>query len=246
MGKESVVYGRRVVQEIFNSEIKIEKIYISRNLRKEKVSSIFKYAKEKCINIKELYNSDMDVLCNYGVHQGIAIRISGYKYFKISEIMDNIDNSSNNIVLILDSIQDPRNLGSILRTAEIMGIKNVIIPQKRSCGINSTVWKSSMGSLVYLNICRVNNISNALLKFKTMGFKIVATSLDATSNLCDINYNFPLVLIIGNEEMGISKGLLNLCDIKIKIPMYGNIDSFNVSVAAGIVMYEIRNIQSRY
>ncbi|AID45385.1 RNA methyltransferase, TrmH family, group 3 [Candidatus Arthromitus sp. SFB-mouse-Japan] len=246
MGKESIIYGRRVVQEVLNSKIKVESIYISKNVKKDKILGILEYAKKKCINIKEIYNSDMDVLCDYGVHQGIAIKISEYKYFKINEIIDNIDTNSNDIVLILDSIQDPRNLGSILRTAEIMGIKNVIIPQKRSCGINSTVWKASMGSLAYLNICRINNIINVLSKFKNMGFKIVATSLDSTSSLCDINYNFPLILIIGNEEMGIGEDLLNHCDIKIKIPMYGNIDSFNVSVAAGIIMYEIKNIQSRY
>lgn len=246
MGRKNIIYGRKVVQEVINSDLEISEIYISKNIKQDKVLKILEYAKKKCINIKSIYSNDMNILCNYGVHQGIAVRIPEYKYFKINEIINNVDNESNEIVLILDSIQDPRNLGSILRTAEIMGIKNIIIPQKRSCDVNNTVWKTSMGAVAHLNICRANNIPNVILKFKDIGFKIIATSLNTKINLSDINYKYPIVLIIGNEETGVDKELLTFCDVKVKIPMYGKIDSFNVSVAAGIIMYEIKNIQSRY
>lgn len=247
MGKENIVYGRKVVREVIKRDITIEKAYICKNLKDlSDLEDMICYFNSNKIEIKNISMSDFNILCDGGIHQGIAVKISGYKYFKFNEMLEDVTLNNRKIVLVLDGIQDPRNLGSILRTSEIMGIKDIILPQKRSCNISSVVWKTSMGAVAHLNICRSNNLNNSLNKFKDMGFKIVVTTLDTNKFLSDEMYDYPLILVMGNEQKGVSKDIIDLCDVKVKIPMWGNIDSFNVSVAAGIVMYEIKNIQSRY
>ena len=243
MSKERIICGRRVIKEILKSEISIEEVYVSKKINLDNVKDIIDYANDNNIIVKFFSSYDMDNICNSKVHQGVAVKISDYRYFKFNDFLNLLELEKFPIVLILDSIQDPQNLGAILRSAECMGIKNVIIPQRKSANITDIVWKTSMGALAYLNICRVNNLKNAILKLKEREFKIVATAIDSKENLYESNYNYPLVLIVGNEHSGIQKDFLSLCDIKVRIPMYGNIDSLNVSVATGIVMYEIKNKQ---
>lgn len=243
MGRENVIYGRKVIREVIDSGILINKIYVSEKINKENIKDILDYALNHDIVVKYVKYSDLDILCNNNIHQGIAAKIGEYKYFKFKECLKSAKNEKSPFILILDGIQDPRNLGSILRTSEGMGIKNIIIPQKRSSGITDVVWKSSMGAVGNLNICRTNNIPYIIGELKKNGFEIIATSLDTNKFIEDYDYAYPVALIIGNEEQGVSQELLQLCDIKIKIPMQGKINSFNVSVASGIIMYSIKSIR---
>ncbi len=240
MGKENIVCGKRVIREIFKTKIDVETLYISKNLNKGNIKDILDEVNNRNIKIKYVYSNDMENMCNTKVHQGIAAKISNYKYYKFSELIEELKKEKLPILLILDGIQDPQNLGAIFRSAECMGIKNIIVPQKRSSNITDTVWKSSMGALAHLNICRTNNLVNVVKKLKDEEFKIVATTIDSSRRVYEENYKFPIAIIIGNEHEGVSDELLEYCDIKINIPMYGNITSFNVSVASGIVMYEIK------
>lgn len=245
MGKENIICGRRVIREVLKSKISIDVLYISKKINKDSIIDIILWAKKNNINIKFVYENDIHNICESKVNQGIAAKISNYKYYKFEEILNELKNEESPCVLILDGIQDPRNLGAIFRSAECIGIKNIIVPQKRSVNITDAVWKTSMGAIAHLNICRINNLQHAILKLKEKSFKIVATDVNTEANINDEQYNFPLALIIGNEHEGVSRNLLSQCDIKVKIPMRGNIQSFNVSVAAGIIMYEIKNRQRR-
>lgn len=245
MGKENIVCGKVVIREIIKSGFEIDKLYISKKINTSSVEDIILHAKEKNVDIKFVYENDMKNICDTKVNQGIAIKIRGYKYYKFNECLEELKKEKFPIILILDSIHDPGNLGAILRSAECMGIKNVIIPQKRSVGLTDVVWKSSMGAIAHLNICRVNNLLNVISKLKQESFRVVATDLNSSRNINEYDYKFPLALIIGNEHYGVDEKLINQCDIKIKIPMFGKVQSLNASVASGIVMYEIKNMQRR-
>lgn len=246
MGKGNIIYGRKVIREVINSGVIINKFYINEKINMENIKDILDYAINNGIEVKYVKYSDLDVLCNNNVHQGVIGKIGEYRYFKFKECLKSSKEEKSPFILILDSIQDPRNLGAILRTAEGMGIKNIIIPQKRSSSITDIVWKSSMGAIGNLNICRTNNITHVISELKYNGFKLIATTLSTNKVVEDYNYAFPVALIIGNEEHGVSQGLLELCDIKIKIPMQGKINSFNVSVASGIIMYTIKSIRKEF
>lgn len=243
MGKESVIYGRGVIREVLKSNININTLYIDKNINTESIEDILFRARENDIDIRFVYKNDVYNICKNETNQGIAAKISEYRYLKFDECLRNLESEEFPFVLILDRIQDPRNLGAILRSAECTGIRNIIIPQKRSTNITGVVWKTSMGAVAHLNICRVNNILNVLRRLKRSSFKVVATDIQTSKNVCDVQYDFPLALVIGSEHDGVSDSLLRECDIRIKIPMFGNIVSFNVSVATAIIMYEIRNIQ---
>ena len=240
MSKENIVCGKRVIREILKTKIDIETLYISKNMKQENIKDILDKVKNRSIKIKYVYSNDIENICNTKAHQGIVAKISNYRYYKFQEFINKLKKEKLPILLILDGIQDPQNLGAIFRSAECMGIKNIVVPQKRSSNITDAVWKSSMGALAYLNICRTNNLVNVVKKLKDEKFKIVATTIDAPRKIYEENYKFPIAIIMGNEHKGVSDELLKYCDIKINIPMYGNITSFNVSVASGIVMYEIK------
>lgn len=245
MGKENIVCGKVVIREIVKSKISIDTLYISKRTKINSIEDIISYAKEQGSEIKFVYENDLNNICESKVHQGIAVKIYGYKFYKFSECLDELKKEIFPFVLILDGIQDPGNLGGILRSAECMGIKNVIIPQKRSVNITDAVWKTSMGAVAHLKICRANNLMNVILKLKDENFKIIGSDLNASNGMEEFDYKFPLALIVGNEHEGIDPKLIGMCDIKIKIPMFGNIQSLNASVATGIIMHNIKSFQRR-
>ena len=245
MKRENIVCGRGVVREILKSNINIDVLYVDRKINIRLLDDILYKARENDVDIRFVCKSDIYNMCKNEVNQGVVAKISGYRYLKFNECLENLESEKLPFILILDSIQDPRNLGAILRSAECMGIKNIIIPQKRSVGITNIVWKASMGAVAHLNICRVNNLLNVVQILKDRLFKIVATDIGSSSDIRDMECNFPIALIIGSEHDGISNSLLEECDFRVKIPMFGSIESFNVSVATAIIMYEIRNKQRR-
>lgn len=245
MARENIICGKTVIREVLKSKNEIDTIYVSGKVKEESIKDILDICKLRGVVIKNLHSSNIDTMCETTAHQGVAARLSIYKYYKFEEILENLNKEKNPCVLILDEIQDPQNLGAILRSAEVIGIKNIIIPQKRSVSITDTVWKTSMGALAHLNVCRVNNLANVVKLLKENEFKIVASVLDADENISDVGFDFKTAIIIGNEHTGIKEGLLKECDIKLRIPTVGKIASLNASVAAAIIMYEIKNKQRR-
>ena len=220
------VSGKNVFNEIDLK--KIRKIYLSENFKDEKILEIINKNNLKYIRCN---NHMMDSIQKN--NQGIIIDMDDYDYKDISIIDDDF-------VLILDHLEDPHNFGAIIRTAESIGIKNIIIPKDRSVNVNETVMKTSAGTLNYVNIIRVTNLSNAINKLKEMGFFVYSAEADGI-NYKNVNYSEKRCLVIGSEGNGISNLVRKNCDEIISLPMRGHINSLNASVAAAILIYEMGN-----
>lgn len=226
-----LVYGKNVAFDLLKKNKNIKKIYFQDNFEDEKIISLVKNLK---IPFKYCTKNEMSHLCN-GLHQGIILDIPDYSYSKL----DDLFLSDQDFVVILDHLEDPHNLGAIIRTCEAAGVRYIILPKNRQVLINSTVMKTSVGTLDSVNVVLVNNISQAIRDLKKHNFWIVGTSLDNSQDYRFIDYSGKIALVIGNEGNGISKLVADNCDFLAKIPMYGKTNSLNASVAAGIMIYEI-------
>ena len=229
-----LVYGRNVAKDILKKGEKVEKIFLQENFNDKEIISLIENSKIVVFYKKK---REIDNLCS-GVHQGILLFIPDYQYSNINTFL----NKNEEKVVILDHIEDPHNLGAIIRTCEAAGIKSVIIPKDRQVQVNATVMKTSVGTLDNVNIVQVTNLSNTIDKLKENGYWIVGTALKDSVDYRDIDYTVKIALIVGNEGTGISNLVMKKCDFIAKIPMYGETNSLNASVATGIMIYEmIRN-----
>lgn len=229
-----LVYGRNVAKYILKKGEKVEKIFLQENFNDKEIISLIENSKIVVFYKKK---REIDNLCS-GVHQGILLFIPDYQYSNINTFL----NKNEEKVVILDHIEDPHNLGAIIRTCEAAGIKSVIIPKDRQVQVNATVMKTSVGTLDNVNIVQVTNLSNTIDKLKENGYWIVGTALKDSVDYRDIDYTGKIALIVGNEGTGISNLVMKKCDFIAKIPMYGETNSLNASVATGIMIYEmIRN-----
>ena len=229
-----LVYGRNVAKDILKKGEKVEKIFLQENFNDKEIISLIENSKIVVFYKKK---REIDNLCS-GVHQGILLFIPDYQYSNINTFL----NKNEEKVVILDHIEDPHNLGAIIRTCEAAGIKSVIIPKDRQVQVNATVMKTSVGTLDKVNIVQVTNLSNTIDKLKENGYWIVGTALKDSVDYRDIDYTGKIALIVGNEGTGISNLVMKKCDFIAKIPMYGETNSLNASVATGIMIYEmIRN-----
>lgn len=229
-----LVYGRNVAKDILKKGEKVEKIFLQENFKDKEIISLIENSKIVVFYKKK---REIDNLCS-GVHQGILLFIPDYQYSNINTFL----NKNEEKVVILDHIEDPHNLGAIIRTCEAAGIKSVIIPKDRQVQVNATVMKTSVGTLDNVNIVQVTNLSNTIDKLKENGYWIVGTALKDSVDYRDIDYTGKIALIVGNEGTGISNLVMKKCDFIAKIPMYGETNSLNASVATGIMIYEmIRN-----
>jgi len=226
-----LVYGRNVARDLLKKNKNIEKIILQDGFNDEMINSLIEKSKIK-VEIKP--KKEIDHLVN-GVHQGIILYVSDYQYKNIETIFENNDD----VVVILDHLEDPHNLGAIIRTCEAAGVNSIIIPKDRQVQINATVMKTSVGTLDNVNVILVSNLVNAISKLKENGFWIVGTALDNSVDYRKIDYSGKTALVIGNEGTGISNLVAKKCDFLAKIPMYGTTNSLNASVAAGIMIYEV-------
>ena len=216
------VYGKNVAKDL-NS--KIEKAYVVNNFKDKE---LLKKIKAPIIYVdKKRLDSMVD-----GVHQGIILKIADYEYKDISEL-------TNDIVVILDHLEDPHNLGAIIRTCEAAGINDIILPKDRSVQVNSTVMKTSAGCLDRVNLYQVTNLVQTITYLKKQGFWIIGTDMAGT-DYKTIDYRGKIAIIIGNEGNGMSRLVKESCDFVASIPMYGTVNSLNASVAAGIILFEVR------
>ena len=216
------VYGKNVAKDL-NS--KIEKAYILNNFKDKE---LLKKIKAPIIYVdKKRLDSMVD-----GVHQGIVLKVADYEYKDISEL-------ANDIVVILDHLEDPHNLGAIIRTCEAAGVKDIILPKDRSVQVNSTVMKTSAGCLDRVNLYQVTNLVQTINYLKKQGFWIIGTDMEGT-DYKKLDYQGKIAIIIGNEGNGMSRLVKESCDFIASIPMYGTVNSLNASVAAGIILFEVR------
>ena len=225
-----IVFGKNVARDLLlNNNKKVEKIILQEGFSDNEILSLIENRK---INVITKQKREIDRLIS-GVHQGILLYIPDYQYSSIESVYND------DVVVILDHLEDPHNLGAIIRTCEAAGIKSIILPKDRQEQVNATVMKTSVGTLDYMNMVSVTNLVNAINKLKDNGFWIVGTALDNSVDFKTIDYSGKIALVIGNEGSGISNIVANNCDFLAKIPMYGKTNSLNASVAAGIMIYEI-------
>lgn len=223
------VLGRRAVMEVLKSGRKVNKLLVAKN---SKLGEILKIAHEKKILVSKVEKKALD---KFGEkHQGVIAFTSPKEYTKFEDLRF----SEDSFFIVLDRIQDPRNLGAIIRSCEFFNLDAVIIPKKHSAKITETVWKSSAGALEYVNIVFVDNLSKTIEKFKKRKIWIIGTDINGETCF-EKNLKGPVALILGEEQRGMKEILKRKCDLLIKIPGEGEIESLNVSTAAGILIYEI-------
>ncbi|MBP3461052.1 MAG: 23S rRNA (guanosine(2251)-2'-O)-methyltransferase RlmB [Bacilli bacterium] len=223
------IYGKNVAIETLKKKKKINKAILYKNFKEEEILNLLI---KNNIKIKYLEKYEMDKIVN-GLHQGIILEVEDYKYVDIEELLI----KENPLIVILDHLEDPHNLGAIIRTCEASGVDGIIIPKDRSVEVNATVIKTSVGTTENIKIARVTNIVNAINELKRQGFWIVGTDMNGT-NYKKIDYKGKIAIVIGNEGSGMSRLVKDNIDFIASIPMYGKTNSLNASVAAGIIIYE--------
>ncbi len=236
---EDIVYGRNSVLELLKSNQDINKIWIERGEKIGSIKEIIAKAKEAKVVTVEVEKSKLDAMTKEN-HQGVIASIPPFNYCEIEDILELAKQREETpFVVLLDGIEDPHNLGAIIRTAETAGVHGIVIPKRRSACVNSTVSKVASGATSYMKIARVNNLNDTIQKLKNAGLWIVGTAGEAKSYYDDENLTGPIAVVIGSEGFGMSKLVKQNADILVKIPMKGKITSLNASVAAGIVIYEV-------
>lgn len=232
-----LVYGLHAVTESLRANTG-NKLYLQDDLRGKNVDKVKALATEKKVSISWTPKKILSDMTNGGVHQGFVLKVSEFAYADLSEIMTKAENEENPLILILDGLTDPHNLGSILRTADATNVTGIIIPKHRSVGVTPVVSKTSTGAVEHVPIARVTNLSQTLDTLKDKDFWIFGTDMNGTP-LHKWNTKGKLALVIGNEGKGISHNIKKQVDEMITIPMNGHVQSLNASVAAAILMYEV-------
>jgi 23S rRNA (guanosine2251-2'-O)-methyltransferase len=233
------IYGRKPVLEAVNSGENIDRVVLAFGQKGDTVNKIVIACKKNNIRLSLLSPKKFREH-EKGINtQGVIAYLGGQNFYSLEKIISLSSENELPLILILDSVQDPHNVGAILRTAESAGVDGVLITERNSAPINETVRKTSAGAVSHLKICKAGNLKNDLIKIKEAGFWIVGSSLKADRIYTEVDYKMPLAVIVGNEEKGIRRLTEEHCDFLVKIPMLGKIQSLNVSVSAGILLYEV-------
>ena len=237
--KEFTIEGRNAVLEAFRSGKTIDKLFVLDGCQDGPVKSIIREAKKTDTIINFVDKERLDRLAGTGHHQGVVAQAAAYEYAEVEDILKAAkDKGEAPFIFILDEIEDPHNLGAIIRTANQAGAHGVIIPKRRAVGLTATVAKTSAGAINYTPVAKVTNISKTIEDLKKQGMWFVCADMDGTT-MYDLNLIGPIGLVIGNEGSGVGRLVKEKCDFVASLPMKGDIDSLNASVAAGVLAYEI-------
>ena len=233
------IEGRNAVLELLESGKDINKIFIAKGEKHGSINKIIGIARDRKIVMIEKDKKQMDEMAQTENYQGVIAIVPPFEYCEVEDILKLAkERNEEPLVILLDGIEDPHNLGSIIRTAETAGVHGIIIPKRRAASVNSTVNKVSAGAAQYMKIARVTNLTDTIRDLKEAGLWIIGTDMEATTTYYDQDLTGPICIVIGSEGFGMSRLVKENTDILIKIPMKGKITSLNASVSAGIVMYE--------
>lgn len=233
------VVGRNAVIEYLSSDKEVDKLYVQKGDLKGSIRKILAMASQQRLLVVEVDKRKLDEMSEGRNHQGVCLLASEYEYYSLDEIIDKAKEKSNPLIIILDQITDPHNLGAIIRTAEAAGADGVIIPKRRSATVNATVHKTSAGATSYMKVCKVTNINQSIERLKAEGYWIYGADGRSSQKYTDIDYSGPVGLVIGNEGQGISSLVKKNCDQLVTIPMLGKTESLNASTSAAILIYEV-------
>ena len=238
------IFGRKPVLEALKSKADIDQIYIQYGLQGSIVDHIKQLAKRNNVKLSQISPQKFNQLTEDKNTQGIIAVKNEFNYSQIDEILIDAEKSEFPLLLLLDSIQDPHNLGAIIRTAECAGANGIIITTKNSASVNNTVEKTSAGATSHIKITQANNLVNTIEILKQSGYWIVGSKLGNSQNYTSIDYKQPIAIVVGNEEKGIRHLVAGKCDFLAEIPMKGKIQSLNVSVATGVLLFEVLRSRS--
>ena len=233
--KDNLIYGRNPIKEALRSN-RVKSIYLATGFTNNEILSMID---EAGVRVNYISTKELDNMCD-GVHQGVAAIVKDYEYSSLDAILTKAKKQERPLIVILDGINDPHNLGAILRCADVFNVTGILIPKHNQVPLNATVAKTSAGAINYVPVALVGNLNQVIQRLKDEGFWVVSTDGSATQNYQDIKYDFNVALVIGSEGQGVSKLVVNNSDYVVKIPQYGHVNSLNASVAAGILLAKIR------
>lgn len=237
--EEYTIEGRNAVIEAYRAGRTIDRLYVLDGCQDGPVMTIKREARKQDTPIKYVTKERLDQLSKTGKHQGVIACAAAYRYAEVEDILRAArDKGEDPFVFLLDGIEDPHNLGAIIRSANLAGAHGVIIPKNRAVGLTATVARTSAGALNYTPVARVTNLAKTIENLKKEGLWFVCADMDGTL-MYELNLKGPIGLVIGNEGEGVSRLVREKCDLTARIPMQGDIDSLNASVAAGVLAYEI-------
>ena len=233
------IFGRNAVLEAIRSGREIDRLYVLKGNAAGALVPIIEKCRAKKIPVKEVPSQKLDFMSGNQTHQGVIASVAAKEYCSLEDILNTAkEKGTSPFVIICDGLEDPHNLGAIIRTAEATGVDGIIIPRHRSVSVNATVAKSASGALEYMNVCKVTNIPNTIDELKNNGFWVYAADMDG-QNWFEPDFKGATAIVIGSEGNGVSRLVKDKCDGVISMPMCGKINSLNASVAAGVLMYEV-------
>jgi 23S rRNA (guanosine2251-2'-O)-methyltransferase len=237
---EEFIIGRNPIIEALRSGREMNKIWIAEGSQKGSMGQVVQLAKKNNVFVQFVPRKKLDQMAESANHQGVIAAIAAYKYAEIDDLFKRAEEKGEEpFFLVLDEIEDPHNLGSILRTADASGAHGVIIPKRRAVGLTAAVAKSSTGAIEYIPVARVTNIARTIDELKQRGIWFIGSDAKGKEDYREAKYDLPLGLVIGSEGKGIGRLVKDKCDFLIRLPMVGTVTSLNASVAAGLLMYEV-------
>ena len=236
---ENMVYGRNSVTETLRSGRTVDKLFVVKGEREGSIVRVIAMAKEKGIPVVEAEKAKLDSMTSSSSHQGVVAITTDFSYCEPEDILGYAEEKGEKpFIIVIDGINDPRNLGAIIRTANAAGVHGIILPKRGACGLTATVYKTAAGACEYMKIARVVNISAAIEFLKENNVWIYGTAGEAENDIYDTDLRGAVALVLGDEGSGLSRLVRERCDCLVKIPMAGEITSLNISVAAAVAMYE--------
>lgn len=237
--EQEIIIGKNPVIEALKSGRSVNKVLVSEQLNHTVQKKLQQMAKEAGTIVQKVPKSKLDQIDN-GNHQGVVAYVASYQYADMEDLFQRAaDRQEDPFFIILDELEDPHNLGSILRTADATGVHGVIIPKRRSVGLTSTVAKTAVGAMEHIPVVRVTNIANTIDELKERNVWVVGTEAEATEDYRRLDGSLPIALVIGNEGKGISRLVRKKCDWTVSLPMRGKVSSLNASVACSLLLYEV-------
>lgn len=237
--KTQYVYGVHAVIEAIDAGKDIDKILLSKTLNVETAQEIIDRARQLRVPVQRVPVQKIDRITRRN-HQGVLAMMAAITYYRIEDVVPQLfDEGENPFIVVLDGVTDVRNFGAVARTCECAGVSAIVIPDRESVSVNADAVKTSAGALNYLPVCREHNLVNAVKLLRDSGFRIVGTSDKSQLSYTQADYTGPVAIVLGAEDKGVSPEIMRLCDTQVVIPEFGHINSLNVSVAGGIMIYEV-------
>lgn len=237
---EEYIAGRNSTMEALRSGRSINRILVLKGERQGSITQILALAREKGLVVQEVDKAKLDAIAGDTRHQGIVASVAPVEYKELEDILANAaERGEAPFVVLLDELEDPHNVGAILRTADAAGVHGVLLPKRRSCPLSGTVAKTSAGAVEYVPVARIGNVVQTIEQLKKQGFWIVGADMSGEQDYFDADLKGPIVVVVGSEGRGLGRLVRESCDIIVRIPMQGKISSLNASVACSLLLYEV-------